>query len=55
MKIDFLGKMINSNQPYCIIKVEKRFTAEERRDSSENPFYIASANKKIVMHSPNNS
>ena len=36
------------------IKVEYRSIAEERRDRSEYPFYIASANKKIATDSPDN-
>ena len=32
-------------------KVEKRFSAEERRDRNGNPFCF-SGNKKIVEHSP---
>ena len=36
------------------IKVEYRSIAEERRDRSEYPFYIVSANKKIATDSPDN-
>ena len=55
--------MINCEQPYYIIKDEKRFTVEERRDSSGNPFLFCPVlrqalddkTKKIVTNSPEKS
>jgi len=43
---------ITMGSAHGIIKAQKRNTDDGLRDSSGNPFYIASANKKIETNSP---